>query len=177
MQGNKSYSLLDIGFGGGDLPLKLAHWAKRDGITLNITAIDTDQRAFDFVQSQYGDEPVTWKCISSTELVSQNQHFDFVISNHLLHHLSNEQIIAFLEESKQLATRKILFGDIERSDLGFILFNIFARMIFRNSFIVEDGLISIKRSFTFTELQDLLPAGWTVKRMFPFRLILTYGKS
>ncbi|MAL18484.1 MAG: hypothetical protein CL670_03420 [Balneola sp.] len=177
MSENRIYSLLDIGFGGGDIPIKLAQWAKKDGIQLNITAIDTDIRAFNFVREIYPEGLVNWKHCSSTDLVLNKEKYDFVISNHVLHHLSENQIPTLLKESRKLATKKIIFSDIERSAIGYGLFKVITPFIFKSSFITEDGLTSIKKSFTYRELLKRAPQGWKVKQMFPFRLLLTYEKS
>lgn len=177
MQESKTYTLLDIGFGGGDVPLKLAEWAKKDGIELQITAIETDKRAYDYAQKLNTPNQVSFKHCSSSELLSKSVSFDFVISNHVLHHLSEYQTNQILREAKALASQKVIFNDIERSDIGFILFSTFARLIFKNSFIVADGLISIKRSYTKHELREATPKSWTIKRLFPFRLLLIHEKN
>ena len=172
-----TYSLLDIGFGGGDIPLSISKWAKQDGIQLQITAIETDQRAFGYVQSLSKDRSVTFLNCSSTDLVLQNKCFDFVISNHLLHHLYEKNILQILEEAKSLSNHLVIFNDIKRSDLGYLLFNIFSRLLFRNSFITKDGLTSIKRCFTFQELKQFVPQGWNRVRSFPFRLLLIFERD
>ena len=173
----RTYSLLDIGFGGGDIPVQLAQWAKRDGIQLHITAIDPDRRAYEFARSNYPEGLVTWRYISSKQLLHENEKFDFVTSNHLLHHLQDREVTTLLKEAKSLSSGKVIFSDIERSNIGYTLFNIFSRLFFRRSFITTDGLISIRRSFTPDELRSLLPADWKVKNMFPFRLLLIHEKS
>lgn len=177
MQRSKNYSLLDIGFGGGDVSLKLAEWAEKDGISLNITAIETDLRAYTYVEKLDTPKSVTFRHCSSTDLVNENVAFDFVISNHLLHHLNARQTKQILDEARKLATQKVIFNDIERSDIGYLLFSAFARLIFRKSFIVDDGLISIKKSYTKAELHETAPEGWKVRRLFPFRLLLKYDRS
>lgn len=174
---DRTYSLLDIGFGGGDIPVKLAQWAKEDGIKLKITAIDTDPRAYEFATSTYPEELVTWKHVSTQVLSKKKHEFDFVISNHLLHHHRDDEIFDLLREAKSLSTGKVIFSDIERSKIGYALFNVFSRVFFRRSFITKDGLISIKRSFTREELTSITPSDWKVKSMFPFRLLLTHEKS
>lgn len=171
---NQPHSLLDIGFGGGDIPIKLAKWAKQDGINLRITAIETDTRALEFIRTVETPENVDFKHASSSNLLEQEKKFDIVISNHLLHHLEGAEFENLLLESKQLSTRMILFNDIKRSDIGYALFNIFSRPVFRSSFITDDGLTSIKRSYTFQELRQKVPDDWTVQRLFPFRLLLSY---
>lgn len=174
---NRHYSLLDIGFGGGDIPIKLAKWAQQDSINLRITAIETDPRALEFIRTIETSQHVDFKHASSSDLLEQKKKFDIVISNHLLHHLKGAEFEKLLREAKQLSTRTVLFNDIARSDIGYALFNIFSRPIFRSSFITEDGLTSIKRSYTLQELHEKTPDDWTVQRLFPFRLLLKYLHS
>lgn len=171
---SRTYRLLDIGFGGGDLPIKISTWARRDHINLEIIAIDSDSRAFEFVQQLEVPENVTFKSISLSELLKKGSSFDFVISNHLLHHLQADDLQEILNDAVGLSRKKVLFNDIERSDLGYLLFNLFSRPLFRSSFITDDGLTSIKRSYTARELDAAVPKNWTVSRIFPYRLLLSY---
>lgn len=166
--------ILDIGFGGGDIPIKLAGWAAEDGIDLHITAVDTDERAFHFVQQMEVPDNLEFLNCSSSELLHSGRQYDFVLSNHLLHHLSPDDLLSTLSEARQLSRRGVLFNDIRRSDLGYLLFNMLARPVFRSSFITQDGLTSIKRSYTPSELAQAVPRGWQVRKLFPFRLLLTY---
>lgn len=178
MEPGKTYTLLDIGFGGGDIPLKLAEWSSKDGYDLKITAVDTDPRTLEFArQAGKKADSVTFKNVSSTELAHQGASFDFVISNHMLHHLTDQEVRSLLSECKLMASQLVLFNDIERSDIGYVLFNLFSRLLFRKSFITADGLISIKRSYTYQELMKLVPEKWRVRRKFPFRLLLIYDRK
>jgi 2-polyprenyl-3-methyl-5-hydroxy-6-metoxy-1,4-benzoquinol methylase len=169
-----SFSLLDIGFGGGDIPLKMAKWAAADGFNLNITAIDTDQRALEYVQQLSSPNNIRFLQRSTTELLNQGEQFDIVISNHLLHHLAAGQMLQTLDEAKKLSKISVFFNDIERSDAAYLLFNLVSLPLSQGSFITQDGLASIKRSYTFRELQNRVPEEWNVERMFPYRLLLSY---
>lgn len=166
--------ILDIGFGGGDIPVKLVQWAAKDDIPLHITAVDTDERAFNFVQKIQTPDNVKFLNCSSSELLTTGQKYDFVISNHLLHHLSEKELRSTLSEARKLSRRGVIFNDIRRSDIGYLLFNMLARPVFRSSFITQDGLTSIKRSYTQAELSQAVPEGWQVRKLFPFRLLLAY---
>lgn len=171
-------TLLDIGFGGGDIPQKLSKWAKEDGYKLQLTAIETDERAVQYVEkSGQKSESVSFRHCASGDLVEEGRIYDIVISNHLIHHLSDAELLRLLQEAEQLARQKVIFSDIERSDIGFALFSGIAEVLFRNSYIVKDGRISIRRSFTQAELASLVPENWTVKRQFPFRLQLNHEIS
>lgn len=174
LSSSHSTTLLDIGFGGGDIPLKLARWAAEDGLLLHITAIETDIRTLDYVNSLDAPENITFLHTSSQALVEEGRTFDLVISNHLMHHLEDEDLLRLMEDARKLSTQLVVFNDILRSDLGYLLFTTFSRLLFRKSFITVDGLISIKRSFTFRELRKLAPDAWTVHSLFPFRLLMIY---
>jgi len=167
-------TLLDVGFGGGDIPQKLARWASDDGFVLDITAIDPDSRAINFVEKHGRDERITYLQCAISELDPDKQQFDFVISNHLLHHLDAEELSRMLQMSLKLSTKQVLFNDIRRDDWAYLFFNLLARPVFRSSFITHDGLTSIKRSYTTTELKSAVPENWQVDAIFPFRLLLRY---
>ncbi len=171
--------LLDVGSGGGDIPRKLAKWAARDGINLKITAIDPDERATAYAKAHPHPE-VTFRCLSTSDLCRAGKTFDLVISNHLLHHLSTEELRTMCRESAQLSRGLVIHKDIERADLGYVGFAALTSPFFRNSFITQDGLTSIRRSYTREELhhvaQDIEMQGWRVERSFPFHLLLLRGE-
>lgn len=174
LSNDHSNTLLDIGFGGGDVPIFLSQLATHDGFELTITAIEIDERAYQFAKTLNRPQNIDFRLCSSSQLVKENQSFDFVISNHVLHHLNEAQLQQVLNEAASLAKKRVIFNDIERSLMGYTLFNVFSRMIFSNSYITADGLTSIKRSYTKKELEKAAPPGWKVKRKFPYRIILLY---
>lgn len=175
-------TLLDIGTGGGDVARSLSRWAKRDRLRLSITAIDPDARAHEFTASQPTMPDLTFRTELSSDLVARGERFDFVISNHVLHHLTAVELGALMVDSERLCLQQVLHSDIERSRWGYVGFGLGTWPLFRDSFIREDGLTSIRRSYTATELraglQDLkdagLASGWDVTRELPSRLMLRW---
>ncbi|MGD8426505.1 MAG: methyltransferase domain-containing protein [Balneolaceae bacterium] len=171
---NNSYNLLDLGFGGGDIPIKLSQWAEDDGFSLRVTAIDPDPRAINFVKKLGSRPNIEFLQCGIFDLDPSKEKYDFVISNHLLHHLDEQRLPVILTAARNLSRQSVIFNDIRRSDVGYLFFNLLARPIFRSSFITEDGLTSIKRSYTRQELAQSVPKEWIVKSLFPFRLLLMY---
>jgi 2-polyprenyl-3-methyl-5-hydroxy-6-metoxy-1,4-benzoquinol methylase len=170
--------LLDIGFGGGDLPLALYNRAQKEGYKLQITAIDTDPRALAFVK-QHREIPagISFRCIDTHQLLAEQARFDFVISNHVIHHLSQEQLTRLADQSERLCRRQVIFNDLQRSYSAYLLFSCLVAPFFRHSYAGSDGRLSIRRSYTQSELTAALPARWTVHRKFPFRLIAQYSHA
>lgn len=173
-------TLLDIGCGGGDVPRQLMSWAAQDGLRLDITAIDADERAIRYASAlprPLGVSPIRFRCDMSHDLVREGRLFDFVISNHLLHHLSAEELAALLDDCQRLCLGKVIHSDLERHPLPYAVFSALTLPLFRGSFIRADGLLSIRRSFTPSELRRMLPSGWRLRRQFPFRHLLMYQHS
>jgi 2-polyprenyl-3-methyl-5-hydroxy-6-metoxy-1,4-benzoquinol methylase len=166
--------LLDVGFGGGDVVRQVSHWAQRDGLDLRIQAIDSDERALEYVHKTAAPSNISFEQATSRDLVQRGQTFDVVISNHLLHHLDEALLLALCDDCRCLSRQLVLHNDLERSALAYAGFGLVTTPLFRRSFIREDGLISIRRSFSKQELEQLTPAGWQVKRLIPYRLLLSY---
>ncbi|QSZ48950.1 hypothetical protein AYX22_11415 [Arthrobacter sp. D5-1] len=156
-------SLLDIGCGSGDVARSLAGWARKDGFRLTVTAIDPDARAFAFAAKLPAMEGVTYRQAHSSELVAEGLVFDFVISNHILHHLDAGQIAGVLRDSEALSRGLVLHNDLKRSNVSYLLFMAFFWPLGLGSFIWGDGLVSIKRSYTAAELASTVPASWRVQ--------------
>ncbi|GHF36550.1 2-polyprenyl-3-methyl-5-hydroxy-6-metoxy-1,4-benzoquinol methylase [Deinococcus metalli] len=166
-------SVLDIGCGGGDVARQLARWARRDSLTLHVTAIDTDARAIAHARTGAA-TGVTYRHASSAALRAQGQRFDVVVSNHVLHHLSAAELAALLDDTEALCTGVAVHGDIERHPLAYAAYRLVTPRLFPGSFIHVDGLRSIRRSYTAAELAAVAPPGWTARRQVPFRTLLTW---
>lgn len=177
-----SARMLDVGAGGGDLPREILRHAERDGLRLEVLAIDPDERAIRYA-SRHESPRFHTRVATTADLVAEGETFDFVWSNHVLHHLTPAELGALLADSERLVAPGGLavHGDIERSRgayLGFWLGTLpFAWNVLSGSFIRPDGLTSIRRSHTAAELAAAVPRGWRVKRGFPSRLELVWGNE
>ncbi|MDJ0348107.1 class I SAM-dependent methyltransferase [Cryobacterium sp. PH29-G1] len=167
-------TLLDVGSGGGDVSRAIAGWARRDGLRLRVTGIDPDARAHAFATSQPTIAGLSFRRALSSDLVAEGARFDFVISNHVLHHLSAAERHGLLEDSEELVRGRVLHADLERSTYAYLGFAVATWPFFRHSYIRPDGLTSIRRSYTAHELWAAVPAGWVVSRGWPSRLVLSW---
>lgn len=174
----KAVRLLDVGAGGGDVSRALAGWARRDGLPVSITALDADERAIRWARERGGG--ISYRCAHTEELVSTGERFDAVVSNHLLHHLTGAELSALLADSVRLVEDDglVLHRDIARSRFAYRAFAAgtwpFARNVLAGSFIRDDGLTSIRRSYTMREIASVVAPGWQVRQEFPSRLELRW---
>lgn len=172
--------ILDVGAGGGDLCRALAAFLRRDGLSAEITALDPDERAMTWAQAHDAGAGVRYRVAATDELVTTGERFDVVLSNHLLHHLTDDELSRVLVDTQRLVTDTgvVAHHDIARSRAAYALYSAatlpFARNYLAGSFIREDGLLSIRRSHTAAELRARAPAGWTVRSGVPARLQLRW---
>ena len=173
--------LLDVGTGSADLPRRMLRWAQADGLRLEITAIDPDERAIAWADAQPRASGLRLVPVATGDLVKAGERFQIVLSNHVLHHLDGRETGALLADCERLLGPGgiAVLGDIERSRWGYAGFWLgtlpFAGNLLAGTYIRGDGLASIRRSHTAAELAGVLPAGWRVRRAFPSRLEVAWG--
>ena len=168
--GEGARTVLDIGCGGGDVVRHLARLAQRDGLSATFLGVDPDPRAIAVAHEQENPNNVRFE---QTDAYSLRTRFDLVLSNHVLHHLADEDILTLCTACERLAMVRVVHNDLCRDDRALALFPLIGGW-FQGSYILEDGLRSIRRAFTATELQALAPTGWTVQTSSPFRLQLQW---
>lgn len=164
--------VLDLGSGGGDVVVRLARLAERDGLRVDWVGADPDPRAHE-AAARRGRDGIRFLCTDSTGLLAAGERFDAVLSNHVLHHLAPDALRRFADDSLALSTGVVLHSDIERSRLAYALFGVGVAPLAAGTFLRTDGLRSIRRSYRPQELADALGRDWTVRRPAPFRLLAT----
>ncbi|NQX25378.1 methyltransferase domain-containing protein [Curtobacterium sp. VKM Ac-2852] len=162
--------VLDLGCGGGDLARSLVRWAASDGFDLEVVGVDPDERAIAAARRS-SPTGVTFRQQSSGDLVAAGERFDVVVSNHVLHHLGDEERRGFLADSELLASGRSLHSDIRRSPAAYRAYALASPLVAAGTFIRVDGLRSIRRSFTVPELRDVLPGGWRAEAAAPHRVL------
>lgn len=162
--------VLDLGCGGGDLARAIVRWAAADGFDVEVVGVDPDERAI-AAATRSTPRGVTFRQQSSGDLVRTGERFDVVVSNHVLHHLGDEERSGFLADSERLAAGRSLHSDIRRSAEAYRSYALASPFVAAGTFVRVDGLRSIRRAFTLPELRDALPTGWRAERAAPHRVL------
>ncbi len=174
--GTRKYTLLDVGCGLMDNSRYIQKLAEKDGYSIEITGIDPNPVVNEYFNSRKMD-PDTRFIPCYLHEVPPDKKFDFVISNHLLHHLEDHQIRVLHQEIADRTNTVAMMNDIERSMWAYIGFSVISLPYKGWTFIHTDGRRSIRRSLETGELSALVPEDWRVHRFFPFRLVSVYETS
>ena len=174
----KSFSILDIGAGSGELLRVAARWARQTQRQFRAVGLDMNERMtesiveeserFDEISSVRGD---------ALKLPFADAEFDYVICSLFTHHLLDEQVVQVLGEMSRVAKRRIFVIDLHRHPVAYFLYTTVGKIILHNRLVRHDGALSILRGFKSGELLELAQrAGlrdvW-VERHFPYRLVLS----
>lgn len=162
--------VLDLGSGGGDLVARLAALAERDGLDVRWVGADPDERALAVARGRASSR-IDFRATDASSLRADGESFDAVISNHVLHHLSADELAGFAADSRALSRGIALHSDIRRSREAYVLYAIGVTPLAPGTFLRTDGLRSIRRSYRAAELGAALGEGWTVVDASPFRVV------
>jgi 2-polyprenyl-3-methyl-5-hydroxy-6-metoxy-1,4-benzoquinol methylase len=171
----KASSLLDIGCGGGLFILNLSKFypeVQMFGVDINEQAIVEAKQELDIWQKKSLAMRVSFIHQPHPDKIL-NQEFDLISATLLCHHLGDEELIQFLQETLQKARYAVIINDLHRHWLSQKLYAMFSRILFNNRLISHDGLISIRRGFTRDEWILLLKKAniehYQLKWCLPFR--------
>jgi 2-polyprenyl-3-methyl-5-hydroxy-6-metoxy-1,4-benzoquinol methylase len=170
----KSFRLIDVGFGDGDILRAIARWARRRGIAADLVGVDLNEKSVR--AAQIATPPDLAIDYRAGDYLDQKGPFDFVISSQVTHHMTDDQLLGFLRYMEAEARMGWLVCDLHRHGFAHWGYPILARLMRVHRIVREDGQLSIARSFRPAEWEELLaqaaiPAGAArVIRRFPFRL-------
>ena len=167
--------ILDLGCGGGDVARLLLSKARADGFAPTVLGVDPDSRALEHAR-RFSVPGLELRACHSSDLVTEGEQFDLVISNHVLHHLDDETLQRFLSDSATLSRNLVVHNDIRRDDLVWLTFWPVGLVATFNSFILIDGLRSIRRAWHPAELAPHLHPGWRIETAEPFRMLLIHER-
>src|SRR6185437_9933211 len=127
--------ILDVGSGGGDTLVAIAHWAAARNLPVSLTGIDLNPHSTRAARSLNSHDPlaagIDW--INTDVFAYQpNPQPDVIISALFTHHLSSPEIVRFLSWMEQHAR------------LGW------------HHFIQYDGPVSLRRAFVPEDWQRML---------------------
>ena len=177
---DREYTLLDLGAGGCDIAIRAVREARRRGLKLSITALDNDPRTLSLAYQAIRDYPEIRIVEGDARELCRLGPFDFVFSNHLLHHLAWDEIKVVLEQVMVQTRVAFVLSDLKRSHWAYLGFTIFSALLTPRSFHYHDGRLSIRRGFLPEELRDLLRDNLLegeiqVVEAFPARVVLLHG--
>jgi 2-polyprenyl-3-methyl-5-hydroxy-6-metoxy-1,4-benzoquinol methylase len=141
------FSLLDVGFGYGDMLRRIRAWADRRGLKPELHGIDLNAWAAEAARAATPDGAVIRYATADLFAFDPQRRYDFIISAQFAHHLTDERIIDFIRWMERHAVRGWFISDLHRHPFPYYGFPLLARAAVWHRFVRTDGQVSIARSF------------------------------
>jgi 2-polyprenyl-3-methyl-5-hydroxy-6-metoxy-1,4-benzoquinol methylase len=171
----RAFRLLDVGFGDGDMLRTIARWAARRGIAAELVGIDLNPSSAPAAKAHTPpDLSIDWRTGDYAGLAGTG--FDLVISSLVAHHMTHDQLVAFLRFMETEARIGWFVNDLHRHRFAHLGFPLFARIMRWHPIVRYDGTLSIARSYRPAEWPPILAEAEIddgtarVFRAFPYRL-------
>jgi len=168
--GRKTFRLLDVGFGDGDMLRRIARWAAARGIEAELVGVDLNPRSEQAARAHGGDI----RYVTGDYADLADEPWDVIVSSLVAHHMTRNQLVAFLRFMERHASAGWFVNDLHRHGFAHWGFPILATLARWHPIVRHDGTLSIARSYRPDEWPPILAdAGIstaTVRRVFPFRL-------
>ena len=169
-----AFTLLDVGYGEGDMLRAIHRWATAKGLRPRLIGIDLNPRSEPAARAATGPGTAIDFRTGDVFAFAPDEPVDFIVSSLVTHHLTDRQVGQFLMWMEARAARGWFVNDLRRSRIAFYGFAALAAVIGWHRFVRHDGPVSIARSFVPDDWErSLATAGITqatVERVFPFRL-------
>lgn len=175
--GPKSFSVLDVGCGSGELLRMIADHADGASREVSLVGIDLNPISSEVTHTESKDyAQIVSVRGDAFNLPFADASFDFAISSLFFHHLSDAQIVDVLHEMSRVARRGIFVIDLHRRPAAYALYKLFCFGFRMSPMVNHDGSLSITKGFRRADLRRLARAAglkrFRVKRVFPYRLVL-----
>jgi ubiquinone/menaquinone biosynthesis C-methylase UbiE len=153
-------TVVDVGAGAADIPVRLLADARRRGVPLEVAATDSRQEVLDAalaIRPALGRVTgLTLGLADGRRLPWPDRTFDVGHTSMVIHHLEPDDAVVFLAELRRVSRRGIVVNDLARGRLAWIGAWIVAHTLAASRYTRHDGPLSVRRAYTREEMEGLI---------------------
>jgi ubiquinone/menaquinone biosynthesis C-methylase UbiE len=146
-----SLSLLEVGAGGGYVPLAAAKRMRKSGVELEVTLLD---RAYSHLRNSSGNGTAA-VAGDAVALPFADGSFDLVSCCLVVHHLEPRDVVQFVNEGLRVCRTAVIINDVVRDPIHLALVYL-SLPLYRSHFTHHDAPASVRRAYTIDEMQEML---------------------
>ena len=174
---DRTFRVLDVACGGGDIAIGLKQKAERHGLTLDIVGCDISPTAIGHANDAAARRKVHVSFIRQDVLGGQlPAGFDVVYSSLFLHHLDAHEVVGLLRAMASAAGQQVVVSDLLRTWTGYHLAKWGIRLLTSSKVCRVDAPLSVRGAFTFSEVRSLVERAElkdvVLKRQWPERFLM-----
>ena len=161
LETGRTYRMLDLATGFGDIPRMIVTWARRHGVSVKIDAVDRQPATLEIARRASTGFPEINYIRADARNYCDSITYDVVLCSLALHHFSEIDALKVLRRACELSHDKVLVSDLERTWFTWACVQAVTTVATRDEMTRHDARISVKRAFSYKELGELATeAGW-----------------
>lgn len=175
----RTWTLLDVGTGLGDIPRALARAAARHGLALRLIAIERHRAAARLARGA-GDRALAAILADGGAPPLGARAVDVVVVSQVLHHLPRPEALRWIAACDALARRAVVLADLHRSRAAMAGAWVACLSLGMSRSTRHDAVVSLKRGYTREEFNRMLTEAGVraVARYRPgFRIVAAWAPA
>ncbi len=153
---DKSYKIIDIGSGAGDMLKHMAKWANKKELHIDFIGMDANQFMIDYAKDSCMDySNISFSKKNIFEANDTDLEADILTMNLFCHHFTDDELKTIINLISRSRVKVIIINDLHRHPLAYYSIWFLTRL-FNGSYLVKnDAPLSVKRAFKRNEIQKL----------------------
>ena len=161
LEPGRTYRMLDLATGSGDIPRMIVNWARRHRVTVRIDAVDRQPATLEIARKASAGYPEIRFIRADARKFEAAMTYDVVCCSLALHHFSEFDAMKVLRRACELSHDKVLVADLERTWFTWACVQAATTVATRDAMTRHDAKLSVRRAFSYGEMGDLAQeAGW-----------------
>lgn len=179
---NRSWRILDVASGGGDIPTAIAARARASRLPIMVHGVDVSPFAVDYAQKRAAKLGLTDVQFTRLDALTSPlpDDYDIITCSLFLHHLDEITAEVFLRKLAFAARQAVLINDLRRTHIGHALAWFSCRIVTRSRIVRIDGPMSSRAAYTMDEVTHMAARsglnGARISRRWPQRFLLQWDR-
>lgn len=153
----ESYTIADIGCGGGDMVRIMADWADKRHFEVTFTGIDANPNIIELAKVRQGDlKSVRWSVQNVFDSDFGQEKVDIVTCTLFTHHFTDAELVELLRSMRRKVRLGIVINDLHRHPLAFHSIRMLTSLFSRSPMVKNDASLSVLRSFSRNDWENIL---------------------
>jgi 2-polyprenyl-3-methyl-5-hydroxy-6-metoxy-1,4-benzoquinol methylase len=155
-RGMRRFTLVDVGYGQGDMLRAIHRWATRRGIVPELIGVDLSPWSAPSARAATPPGMAIDYRTGDVFAFEPGRRVDFIVSSLVAHHFTDAELVHFLRWMDGRAERGWFVNDLHRHALAYHGFRLLSTLMRWHRFVRHDGPLSVARAFRRAELERLI---------------------
>lgn len=174
----KTHKIADLGCGSGEILLRIAKWARKHDIKVQLLGFDANPNVINYAQQHCSGYPeISFYAENILEQQFQSRSFDMLLCTLFLHHFKEEQLIPLMAQFKR-QSESVIINDLHRHWFAYYSIQWITRFFSKSTMVQNDACLSVWRSFTKADWKEIFKqaniSSYSIKWRWAFRWKLVF---